>query len=265
MACACSTSDDAREVTLIADHPAFPSRSLSTPAFVSIPLLLLHGALGSRAQLAPLASRVAPDGSVHLPEFAGHGATPLPPPGVLRVEALAAGVLADMDTAGIATARFFGYSMGGYVALWLARHHPTRVARVATLGTKLHWTVGGAAREAAMLDPAALRAKVPAFADRLASTHTAMGWEALLATTAEMMTWMGENAPLTDEELRAIPHPVRIIVGDRDSTVSVEECARARGALANAELEVLPRTPHPFERVPIDRLAASVREFLTTD
>ncbi|MFP5353653.1 MAG: alpha/beta fold hydrolase [Gemmatimonadota bacterium] len=232
---------------------------------MSTPLIFLHGALGSRAQLAPLAGRIAPAGVVHLTEFAGHGATPFPPPGVLRVETLAAGVLADMNAAGIATAKFFGYSMGGYVALWLARHHPARVARIATLGTKLHWTAGGAAREAAMLDPATIRAKVPAFADRLAGTHTAMGWEALLAATAEMMTWMGENAPLTEEAMRAIPHPVRIIVGDRDSTVSVEECARARGWLADAELEVLPRTPHPFERVPIERLAASVREFLTPD
>lgn len=232
---------------------------------MTTPIICLHGALGSRVQLAPLAHRIASDGTVHLPEFAGHGATPLPSPWLLRVEALAAGVLAHMDHAGIATARFFGYSMGGYVALWLARHHPARVARVVTLATKLHWTVRGAAREAAMLDPATIRAKVPAFADRLAEAHTAMGWEALLGVTAEMMTWMGENAPLTEEEMRAIPRPVRIIVGDRDVTVSVEECARARGWIADAELEVLPRTPHPFERVPIDRLAASVREFLTTD
>lgn len=137
--------------------------------------------------------------------------------------------------------------------------------RAATIGTKLQWTVGSAVQETAFLDPATVRTKVPAFAEGLARTHVALGWEALLRATAEMMTWMGENAPLTEEALRTIPHPVRIIVGDRDATVSVDECARVRTWLPNAELEVLPRTPHPFERVPIDRLAASIREFLTTD
>lgn len=230
-----------------------------------LPTILLHGALGSRAQLAPLAARLAPDRDAHPMELAGHGATALPSEGVLRVDRLAEAILVQMDGAGISTADFFGYSLGGYVALWLARHHPERVRRIVTLATKLHWTVGGASREVEMLDPATIRAKVPAFAERLAATHVAIGWEELLGAAAEMMTWMGENAPLTEETLRAIRHPVRHIVGDRDATVSVEECVRARGWLADAELEVLPRTPHPFERVPIERLAASVHEFLSTD
>lgn len=230
-----------------------------------MPTVLLHGALGSRAQLSPLAARLASDGDVHRLELAGHGATGLPAQGVLRVDSLAEGILDHMDGAGIPVADFFGYSLGGYVALWLARHHPERVGRIVTLATKLHWTVGGASREVAMLDPATIRAKVPAFAERLAATHLALGWEGLLGATAEMMTWMGENAPLTEEALRAIRHPVRLIVGDRDATVSVEECVSARGWLPDAELEVLPRTPHPFERVSIERLAASVHEFLSTD
>jgi hypothetical protein len=32
-------------------------------------------------------------------------------------------------------------------------------------------------------------------------------------------------------------------------------------ALPNGELEVYPRTPHPFEKVSVDRLARSLIEF----
>lgn len=235
------------------------------------PLLLLHGALGTSAQLAPLATALAGaladvPRDVQLPEFAGHGTSPPDAnPWRLRIEALGERLVARLDAHGIGAVRAFGYSMGGYVALWLARHHPARVERVMTLGTKLTWQPAPAAREAAMLDVATMRAKVPAFAQRLAAAHTAMGWEALVSATAEMMTWMGEHAPLTEGDLRAIPHPVRLVVGDRDATVSVDECARVRSWLPVGELEVLPRTPHPFERAPLERLAASVRDFLLSD
>ena len=44
--------------------------------------------------------------------------------------------------------------MGGYVALHLALHHPERVQRIVTLGTKFRWDPVTAEREAARLDPA---------------------------------------------------------------------------------------------------------------
>lgn len=238
---------------------------------MSAPLLLLHGALGTRAQLRPLADALAPHLAaaavpVHLPEFAGHGETPpTADPWRVRIESLGEQLVEQLAAQGTAPVRVLGYSMGGYVALWVARHHPGRIERVMTVGTKLQWSPAQAAREAAMLDAATLRAKVPAFAQRLEAAHRAAGWEALVAATAEMMTWMGEHAPLTDADFRAIPHPVRVAVGDRDTTVSVEESAQVRHWLPNGELEVLPRTPHPFERASLERVAMSVREFLLSD
>jgi pimeloyl-ACP methyl ester carboxylesterase len=65
-----------------------------------------------------------------------------------------------------------------------------------------------------------------------------------------------------DATLGRIAIPVRIAVGDRDATVGVEESAAVVRALAQGELEVLPRTPHPLEKVPVERLARSIVEFL---
>jgi pimeloyl-ACP methyl ester carboxylesterase len=224
-------------------------------------IIVLHGALGAADQCAALTTELAPHGRLHVLELEGHGSTP----GAgrpFRIEWFADNVLAAIEARAIPPAAFFGYSMGGYVALWLARHHAERVTRVVTLGTKLRWSPEFSARERLLLDPSTIRGKVPKFAEQMARRHVAMGWEAVVDATSEMMGWMGTNAPLGEADLRSIPHPVRLVVGDRDGTVSIDECVEASRWLPAGELEVLPRTAHPFERVAIPRLARSVTEFL---
>jgi pimeloyl-ACP methyl ester carboxylesterase len=223
-------------------------------------VILLHGALGDAGQVAPLATRLAKAHRVTVLELEGHGATPLrgrP----LRIESFGAAVVDEMDRRGIARANVFGYSMGGYVALFLAATAPDRVARVCTLATKLAWTPEVAERECAMLDPTMIRSKVPKFAAALEACHTAAGWEALLAHTAELLRELGERPRVTEALLASIAQPVRIGVGDRDATVTLDESAAAARRLAQGELEVHPRTPHPFEKAPIERIANSVAEF----
>jgi len=61
--------------------------------------------------------------------------------------------------------------------------------------------------------------------------------------------------------IKSIRHPARIAVGDRDATVTIDECVAAVRRIPNGELEVLPRTPHPFEKAPIERIAYSLAEF----
>jgi pimeloyl-ACP methyl ester carboxylesterase len=224
-------------------------------------LILLHGALGDGSQLAALAAALGDGRAVTMLELPGHGATPADAH-ALRIEGFAAAVVGEMDRRGIARADFFGYSMGGYVGLYLAGTAPDRVGRVATLATKLTWTPEVATREAAMLDPVTIREKVPKFAAVLEARHTALGWEALLARTAELMHELGRHPAVTDELLGQIAHPVRIGVGDRDATVSIDESAAGVRKLPRGELEVHPRTPHPFDRAPVERIARSVTEFL---
>ena len=224
--------------------------------------LLLHGAIGDGRQLAPLADRLT-DGGVGRPllvEFPGHGTTPLGSCD-FGIDGFARFVLAELDRRGVAKADFFGYSMGGYVALHLAAIAPARVHRVATLATKLAWTPDGAARESAMLDAATIRAKVPKFAAALEQRHTALGWEAVLARTAELLAELGARPLLTPDVFARIEQPVRIAVGDRDATVSIAECADAVRALRSGQLEVHPATPHPFEKAPLARIARSLTEF----
>ena len=224
-------------------------------------VLLLHGALGAAASMAPLAERLAPDFTVHTLDFAGHGGAP-PPRGPLTVDLLADQVDAYITERALGPARIFGYSLGGYVALHLAATRAAQVSRVMTLATKLAWSPDVASQMGKQFDPATIRAKVPKLAATLAALHPGMGWEALLDATRGMLDDLGAHPRLTTAHYAAITQPVRLAVGDRDTTVTLEETRDAMRALPAAELEVLPATPHLLERMDLDRVALSAIEFL---
>ena len=150
--------------------------------------------------------------------------------------------------------------MGGYVALSLAARGDRRIARITTLGTKFRWDPATAERESSRLDPATIRTKVPRFAEALERRHRdAGGWENVLAGTAECLRALGHTPLLVDETFRAIEQPVRVMVGDRDATVTVEETAVVAGRLSAGELAVLPRTPHPIDALSSDALSLLAR------
>jgi pimeloyl-ACP methyl ester carboxylesterase len=224
-------------------------------------LVLLHGALGASAQLDALADALRPHFRVHTLDFEGHAGAP-PRDRPFRMRYFAENVVERLDAAGIGSAGLFGYSMGGYVALQLALERPGRVDRVATLGTKFRWDPETSARETARLDPDAIRSNVPRFAETLAARHEpAGGWEAVLARTAELLRDLGDHPLLSDAALARVRQPVRVVVGDRDNTVSVEESTAVAAALPDGSVAVLPNTQHPIERVDPAALVPVLLEF----
>lgn len=224
-------------------------------------LVLLPGALGAASQFAALRAQLEPHFRIVSPDFEGHG--PRPAAGrPFRMAHFVENLLETIVAHDLAPARVVGYSMGGYVALALARQQPALIHSVLTLGTKFFWDEATAAREAGRLDPAMLEAKVPQFARELEARHPASGWEAVVRQTAEMLRDLGTHPLLSAAHLAAIQQPVRVLVGDRDATVTVEETTAAWRALPNGQLQVLPATPHPLERVSVMTLADSVRAFM---
>ncbi|MEP6621463.1 MAG: alpha/beta fold hydrolase [bacterium] len=221
-------------------------------------LILLHGALGSSSQVAPLATALAGTDDVRTMELAGHGNTPLGDR-AFSIGAFVAQLAEYLDHHQVARADLFGYSMGGYVALAFALEHPQRAGTVTTLGTKLAWTPDVAAKEASRCDPVTIRAKVPRFADALAARHEgAGGWEALMGRTAQLMRGLGEHPLLGDDALSRIESRVRLMVGDRDTTVSMDETLHASRSVKHGECAVLPGTPHPLEQVDLAVLGSLV-------
>lgn len=223
-----------------------------------IPLILLHGALGTQAQFDSLLPLLA-DFDILTLDFDGHGqaASGTEP---FTVAHFAENVLQLMDTKGIAQAHLFGYSMGGYVALYLALNHPQRVASLFTLAAKLDWTPEVAAREVGFLDADKILAKVPRFAEALQAQH-GENWRAVLGKTASFMLDLGANPLIKTADFSHIQQRTRIALGDRDATVTVEESLAVYHALPNAEFQIFPNTPHPIDRVSPLHLAAAIHDF----
>ena len=76
-----------------------------------------------------------------------------------------------------------------------------------------------------------------------------------------MMLELGQKNILPIEDIRQIPHVVRIGLGDRDNMVSIEESAEVFRSLPRGELQIFPNTPHLLEKVPLSDLAHSITEF----
>lgn len=226
------------------------------------PLLLLHGALGAADQLLPLAAQLRHTGrEIHTLNFSGHGGSPFPTRG-FSIPLFAADIHTYLQQQHLTTVDIFGYSMGGYVAMYLARQQPHLVHRLVTLATKYHWDPATASKEVKHLHPPTILEKVPAFAQTLQQRHAPQPWETLLHHTACMMTDLGNNPALLQNDYPAITHPCLLIVGDKDKMVSLEETISTFRQIPRAQLTVLPATPHPIEQVDTEQLAAHIHRFL---
>jgi pimeloyl-ACP methyl ester carboxylesterase len=225
-------------------------------------LLLLHGALGSAATLQSLQQLLAPYYTVHTLNFSGHGGAALPAD-AFSMEAFAEDTLHYLEEHGLQTVDIFGYSMGGYVALYLALQHPNRVGRIFTLATKFAWSPETAAKEVKMLQPQKVEEKVPAFAAVLAARHSPTDWREVMTRTANMMQALGQRPLLTETTLAQVAKTVRVGVGDRDNMVSIEETAWAYRQLPKASLLVMPDSRHPLEQVDLQRLLWEIRQFFS--
>lgn len=223
-------------------------------------LLLLHGALGSADDLNPL-QRVLEDSFViHRLHFTGHGGTSLPQT-PFSVSLFAQDVLDYLEQQQLEVVNIFGYSMGGYVGMYLARHYAHRIMRIATLGTKFTWTEAIAAKETGMMDPERIKQKVPAFAQQLQQKHAPQNWEEVMKRTVIMLTAMGASNPLQPQDYAAIGQPVLVLSGDRDKMVHAEETIAVYKQLPNGSVGILPATPHALEQADTALLAGVLKKF----
>lgn len=223
-------------------------------------LILLHGALAQKHQfdyLLPLLHC----GEVLPLDFPGHRDLPLTNTTVFNLKALSEYVLSVMDQKGIQQADLMGYSMGGYVAMYLVNKFPDRFTGILTLATKYRWCSEIALQETARLNPEVLTEKAPAFVAQLQTLHPHTDWKLLLNQTAAFMTDLGQMYYLNPEKLSRQSVRSCIAVGDRDKMVTLDETLQVFKALPDAQLAVLPDTPHPFERMNMSKVAQLVNAF----
>lgn len=156
-----------------------------------------------------------------------------------------------------------GYSMGGYVAMYLAVHFPERIAKVITLATKFRWTEAIALKEMQQLDGDKIQQKIPAFADVLKERHAPNNWLNVLTKTVSMLKALGENSALSLADYKTITQPCLLLLGDRDKMISIDETTEVYSALPNGAMAMLPNTPHPIEQVNREVLIFLIRNFVS--
>jgi pimeloyl-ACP methyl ester carboxylesterase len=224
------------------------------------PLIFLHGAIGAEDQLQPLCSYFSQHGyATHSFSFSGHGKMPFKER--FGIEQFSAELLEFIQKNKLEQPHVFGYSMGGYVALHLAKHYPELCGTIITLGTKFNWSPEIAEKEIKMLDPENILSKVPKFAQALELRH-GPEWKTLLKKTSEMMMGLGNKNVLTEIDFKNIPNKIVIGLADKDSMVSFDETLKVYQHLPNASMYVLPDSKHPIEAINLSVLSAVIQSAL---
>ncbi len=223
-------------------------------------VILLHGAIGAKDQLEPSGKELIQQGFQVLSfNFSGHGKMPFQKN--FGIEQFALELEQFITTHKLEKPTVFGYSMGGYVALYLAHKQPTLLGNIVTLGTKFEWTPEIAEKETKMLDAKTILEKVPKFAEDLKRRH-GNDWELLLTKTAEMMLSLGANNALSLNDYASIEHKILIGLGDKDSMVSLAETTIVYKQLKNGVMYMLPNTKHPIETVNVSSLAKIINDLI---
>lgn len=196
---------------------------------------------------------------LHALNFSGHGGNTVSSAG-FSIAVFAQEAHQYLEQNNLEKTHVFGYSMGGYVAVYMAYLHPEKMGKIFTLGTKWEWNPEVSTREAQRLQPEVVLEKVPKWAKSLEKLHGA-SWPNLMQHTAQMMLDMGAHPPLSQSQFEQIATPVLLTVGDKDQMVSIDETRHMSHVLPHAQCIVLKEVPHPIELIDASFLAERLHDF----
>ena len=222
--------------------------------------LLLHGALGSKEQMKPLLKIFTGAKKVFAIDILGHGEKGANVD--FSFQAFAEDIVLFLEKEGIQEISIFGHSMGGYLALYLARHYPERVIRVITYGTKFEWNPKVSQIQIDAIEPEILIKKSPAFVEILKKRHSANNWETVVKKSRQLLKAIGENQPLSDVDFSMIGQPTDILLGSLDRLVTKYESIKVAQLLHRGKVSVLQCMGHSLHSININQLAPYFNDYL---
>lgn len=234
-------------------------------------LVLLHGFTGSSASWLILLARLAGQRDIIAIDLLGHGQTSRPrSPQRYRIEHAARDIAVILDHLCAAPVHLLGYSMGGRLALFFARHYPAHL-RSLILESSSPGIANSAERAQRRRNDEALAASIESEGIRrfvayweslpLFASQTRVSPQRLaelqrqrlrndVVGLANTLRGMGTGRqPSLWNELSLITLPVLLVCGELDSKF-VEIGKRMAERLPNAEVAIVPRAGHAvhFER-----------------
>jgi pimeloyl-ACP methyl ester carboxylesterase len=237
------------------------------------PLVLLHGGFGSVGMFGPTLAALAADRQVIGVDLQSHGRTPaVDRP--MRFETMADDVAAVIRYLGHEQADVMGFSLGGGVALRTAIQHPSSVRKLVLVSWPFKrdgWHPEMVAGFDAMGPEIAVPMKqTPMYEVYREIAPRVEDWPILVAQVTGLVKL---DYDWTDE-VRGLPMPVLIVVGDADGlppSHAVEffellgggqrDAGWDRAGMTRHGLAVLPRATH-YDIDVAPALATTVAEFL---
>jgi len=221
-----------------------------------LPVLWIHGFPLSSTTFDPV---TAIAGARHiLVDLPGFGQTP-PDPTILTMDHFAHAVLATLDELRIDRAVFAGLSMGGYVALAIARLDPARVRALILIDTRetadSEEARGQRTQSADRVRAEGINFLIEQMLPKMLSSSTLASRPQVAETVRESMetaTAAGVVSALSAMRDRAssaavlttLEAPVLLVVGSEDAITPPADAERMGRLARNSTLEILPSAAH---------------------
>lgn len=225
-------------------------------------ILFLHGALGVAQDMEPLMNLLSEKGYRTLAfNFSGHG-TGAAWPNEFRIELFAKDLDKYVKEHELKNLTVFGYSMGGYVALFHKAHfEDSPIDRIITYGTKFNWSQTSVGRELLMLNPEHLESKFPTFSDTLKEKHGDR-WKSILHSTAHLMQNLEKLDGLSREDLMDVDIPVTLLLGDQDRMVTTEETHLTKTWLHHADVKTVTHSKHEIDKANLKEISFIINDLI---
>ena len=204
------------------------------------PILMIHGGLSDsrvwRAQLA----RLSEHHSVIVADSRGQGRS-TSTKDVITYDRMADDYLALLDALHIRKVALVGWSDGGIIGLDIAIRHPERLSRLFV--------------QAANATPDGSLAYKPDDSSRPELRH--------YDDVRQEIEALWANEPnFTSEDLRSIPVPTEIAIGEHDEAISREHTEYIASTIPGAKLLILPAVGHSAPLEDPDGYASAVLDFV---
>jgi pimeloyl-ACP methyl ester carboxylesterase len=221
-------------------------------------MIVIHGSGGCGTQMQPLTDALAPYGPVRAPDLVGHHGRPIPER--FSVGDFAEDLVAFLDREGIESDFFIGYSFGGYLALYLARHFPGRVKGACALATKLVFDAETVKHFTHLADPERIRrAGRAAIVEK---AHAPQDWTQVALKHRPLWAELGREPALTAADFAAIAVPVMLVSSNRDPVTPWAEIAEHGKIIPDCHLAMFYGAAHPIDSVPVHSVAQAIAQWM---
>ncbi len=223
-------------------------------------VIFLHGTLGTSGDLKPLMEYFTEkEYNVHCFDFSGHGLNAKETK-EFRIDLFAKDLDQFIRQNNLNSPIIFGYSMGGYVALYhVANYDDSPIKMIFTYGTRFNWSEKSIQKEIPTLNPQNIIEKYPQTAELLKKKHGEQ-WPHLLRSTAHMMQHLEKLDGLTKEDMTDITIPVILMIGDQDRVITSEETHLTKSWLRNGIVKTISHSKHELERSNLKEMASTIME-----